>query len=347
MGESNQVVISRDVIAWKDRIETAWQRSVESVVEVGRLINEARSQLGATYALLETELPFSTTVASFLSKIAKHPVLSDPHNFSRLPNGVNTLYHLTFLDEKTLIQQLQHGDISPNTTLNEVRTLRIGNSTDTKPSEKQPPKAAVTRFEVGSIYIPVPNSLDKFTEELTELLTKYDGQIVLSKSKGSLAESHRQALLAMAIQQINIAEDDLSQLDLETSRIFDDAIHFLSKDKQGKYRKTVMEDGKAEEHSCLPDDYRDLKLLRKMLERQDIHRSSLLSYCKNNKILLRYVDLKNLDKEFYIWEQIRLYTTRKDSKGAIKRLKDLASYSPHANIKELAKKMLAELTRFD
>lgn len=248
MPNQNAVVLTRDVMQWRDRIESAWQRSVESVIEVGRLINAARDQLGATYALLETELPFSTTVASFLSKIAKNPVLSDPHNFSRLPNGVNTLYHLTFIDEQTLKNQLHHGDISPNTTLNEVKALRAGVVSQSKPDAKQPGKAPVSRFEVGSLSIPVPKNLDKFAEDLAEFLAKYDGQVILSKTKNSLVEAHRQALLDLAMQQINDAERGLTRADLETIRMFEDAIHFLMKDKQGKYRKTVMENGKAEEH---------------------------------------------------------------------------------------------------
>lgn len=41
---------------WKHRIEDAWQKSVASVIEVGKLIKQAKEELGASFSLLETEL---------------------------------------------------------------------------------------------------------------------------------------------------------------------------------------------------------------------------------------------------------------------------------------------------
>lgn len=57
----NTMVISSnsELSEWRARIETAWSRSVESVIEVGNLVKQAKEQLGVSYTLLETELPFS------------------------------------------------------------------------------------------------------------------------------------------------------------------------------------------------------------------------------------------------------------------------------------------------
>ena len=54
-----------------------------------------------------------------------------------------------------------------------------------------------------------------------------------------------------------------------------------------------------------------------------------------------------MDKELYIWEQVRLITEKKDVKGGIKRLRDMASRSTIPKIKSLAQKVLKEVTRFD
>ena len=88
---AKQAVISkRELANWRKRIETAWQKSVESVIEVGKLVQQAKEELGASYSLLETELPFSSTVAAFLIKIVEHPVLSNPKYFPKLPNKYNS-----------------------------------------------------------------------------------------------------------------------------------------------------------------------------------------------------------------------------------------------------------------
>jgi hypothetical protein len=339
-------VLTSDVDQWRVRIAAAWQRTVESVVEVGRLINESRDQLGATYALLETELPFSSTVAAFLSKIAKNPVLSDPANFAKLPSGINTLYHLTFIEEEELRKQIEHGEISPDFTLNEAKALREpktaqgrSGSAITKPKESN-------LVEVGVLSVSIPKSLDKFSQDLAALLEKYKGQISLSRGTSSLAELHRTKLHDLAVQNIAKVEDGIKPVDLETMRIFEDAILFLQKDKDGKYRKEIEIDGKPVQRSCLPTDYPDFKALKKWLGTSEITRGLLLTYCIDKRIPVRYVDTKDIDKEFYIWEQVRLYTAKKDTNGSLKRLRDLAARSTYPNIRKLAHQVLAEIARF-
>ena len=113
-----------ELTEWRTRIESAWQKSVQSVIEVGNLVKQAKEQLGVSYSLLEAELPFSSTVAAFLIKIAENPVLSNPTYHSRLPNGYNTLYYLASVDEKQLVQQLESGEITPNFTVANAKLLR-------------------------------------------------------------------------------------------------------------------------------------------------------------------------------------------------------------------------------
>ena len=57
--------------------------------------------------------------------------------------------------------------------------------------------------------------------------------------------------------------------------------------------------------------------------------------------------MKSMDKEFYLWDQVRLIIEKKDVKGGIKRLKDMGSHGRIPEIKALAQKLLKEITRFD
>lgn len=118
-----QVTTNKEVDQWRASIESAWQKSVQSVIEVGRLVKQAKEELGSSYALLETQLPFSSTVAAFLVKIAERPVLSDAQYYSKLPNGYNTLYYLASVDEETLKEQIDKGEVTPNFTIANAKAL--------------------------------------------------------------------------------------------------------------------------------------------------------------------------------------------------------------------------------
>ena len=349
----NTVVISSDseLVEWRTRIELAWQKSVQSVIEVGNLVKQAKEQLGVSYSLLETELPFSSTVAAFLIKIAENPVLSNPSYHSRLPNGYNTLYYLASVDEEQLVQQIESGEITPNFTLASAKSLRdalpkttAATATATDTVAKKPKTISL---EVGSISIAAPDSVDQFQKDLTKLLTKYDGTITHTHKSQSLADWHNQQLLGQALDKISEFESELnSTVSLENMRMLEDACFFISKDKNRKYKVEVVKDGELVERVAIPTDYKDYKALSQLLGVEDITRGAIERYCVTNKIPNQFTDLKSMDKEIYLWEQARLILEKKDVKGATKRLKDMASRSKFPAIRELGKIIIEELSRF-
>lgn len=332
---------------WRSKIESAWQKSVASVIEVGKLIKEAKNELGVSYNLLETELPFSSTVASFLVKIAEHPVLSNPAYFAKLPNSYNTLYHLTSVDNKQLVQQIEAGQITPNYTLSSAKQLR-----DYAPKTSTTKKTSVVKiktpiYEVGTLSIAEPRNVNEFEADLAKLLEKYKGTISLTHKESSLAEWHRKLLHSQALEKISKSEGDLKHISLEEIRMLEDAAHFLSKDKNQKTKAEIVINGELVTRTCLPEDYKDYKKLTRLLKTKDITRGFLKTWCIANKVPNQFTELKSIDKELYIWEQVRLVTEKKDLKGGIKRLKDMASRSNIPKMKALAQKALDELTRFD
>jgi len=345
---SNVVIHSQKELAnWRNRIESAWQKSVASVIEVGKLIKQAKDELGVSYNLLETELPFSSTVAAFLVKIAEHPILSNPAYFAKLPNSYNTLYHLTSVDNKQLLKQLESGQITPNYTLSSAKSLR-----DVSP-KSTPTKKAITRinksitYEVGTISIAEPRNVDAFESDLVALLQKYKGTIAVTHKPNSLAEWHRHLIHQQALEKIATSESELKSISLEEIRMLEDAAHFLSKDKNQKNKAEIVVNGELVTRTSLPTDYKDYKQITKLLKSKDITRGYLKTWCIENKVPNQFTELKSMDKELYIWEQVRLITEKKDVKGGIKRLRDMASRSTIPKIKSLAQKVLKEVTRFD
>lgn len=347
----NTVVISseKELAEWRTRIESAWQKSVQSVIEVGNLVKQAKEQLGVSYSLLEAELPFSSTVAAFLIKIAENPVLSNPSYHSRLPNGYNTLYYLASVDENQLVQQIENGEITPNFTLASAKLLREAQpkKTTTKVKFAEPKKPKTITYEVGSISIAAPANTDQFQVDLLKLLTKYGGTITHTHKDNSLAEWHRKIVHQQACEMIAQSEAGLQNISYEEIRMLEDAAHFLTKDKNQKNKAELVIKDELVMRTCLPDDYKDLAKIRALLGIEQVTRGQLKKWCIDNKVPNQFTELSSMDKELYIWEQVRLVAERKDVKGGLKRLKDMASRSTIPNIKSLAQRALKEVTRFD
>ena len=83
---------------WSSEINSAWTKTVGSVVEVGKLIRQAKEDLGASFRALEGQLPFHSSTATYFIKIAEHPVLSNQDYWSKLPSSYSTLYALSALE---------------------------------------------------------------------------------------------------------------------------------------------------------------------------------------------------------------------------------------------------------
>lgn len=345
----NTIVLSseKELAEWRTRIESAWQKSVQSVIEVGNLVKQAKEQLGLSYTLLETELPFSSTVAAFLIKIAENPVLSNPSYHARLPNGYNTLYYLASVDEKQLVQQIENGEITPNFSLASAKSLREALPKKTTATSTATKKQKTVTYEVGSINIAAPDNVDQFQKDLTKLLTKYNGTITHTNKGSSLSDWHNQKMLSQALEKIAEYESELNtSISLENMRILEDACFYISKEKNRKYKVEVVKDGELVERVAIPTDYKDYKVLSKLLGVENITRGEIEKYCVTNKIPNQFTDLKSMDKEIYLWEQARLILEKKDIKGAMKRLKDMSSRSRFPAIRELGNVIIEELNRF-
>lgn len=329
---------------WKHRIEDAWHKSVASVIEVGKLVKQAKEDLGASFSLLETELPFSSTVAAFLIKISEHPVLSNPAYFNNLPNGYNTLYYLASVEEEELVAKIKSGDINPNFSLANAKALR--EVAPKKGTAKKTDKEDAL-YEVGSIKIGLVNKIDEFEKELNELLTKYNGKVKHTHTENSLADLHRQKLLEKAVAKIEKTESELATISLDDMRMLEDAAHFMQKTQNQKNRiQITLDDGTIVDRTGIPEDYKDYERLVELIGQKEISRGTLKRWCVEHKVPGQFVELTSIDKELYLWEQVRLVTDKKDAVGGLKRLKSMASRSTIPHIKKLAAELVEEVERF-
>jgi hypothetical protein len=123
IGRNGKVTRTADDFA--ERITSAWQKAVASIIETGRLLIEAKNALdhGEFGKMIEDKLPFGWRTAQRLMEIAEHPILSKATHVSHLPPSWGTLYELTKLPERELTDMLADGRINCETERKEVEQI--------------------------------------------------------------------------------------------------------------------------------------------------------------------------------------------------------------------------------
>jgi hypothetical protein len=115
---------------WEALIQSAWQKETGRILEVGKLLLQAREQLlPAVFKALR--LPFKARMAQMLAKIAANPVLADPANHGSLPPCWRTLYELTKIPGDELRSAIETGVVHPGMQRKDVDSLR-GRGSKTK-----------------------------------------------------------------------------------------------------------------------------------------------------------------------------------------------------------------------
>jgi hypothetical protein len=102
--------------AWATRISACWHASLKAILEVGRLLAEAKEALphGAFGRMIESDLPFTARTAQMLMAISADPRITNPKHISHLPASWGTLYEITKLDDKQFEEKIADGTIRPD-----------------------------------------------------------------------------------------------------------------------------------------------------------------------------------------------------------------------------------------
>jgi len=111
---------------WASRICTQMGKSVESILDIGRLLIKAKSELahGEWGRMFDDQLiPFGVRTAEMLMSVALHPVLSNTKHVSHLPASWGTLYALTQVPDVALRNALRDGVITPDMERKAVQEL--------------------------------------------------------------------------------------------------------------------------------------------------------------------------------------------------------------------------------
>lgn len=105
-------------------VSDSWRSAVESIIETGRRLEEAKKRVGyGKWPDAVALMPFGKATADFLRQIAGHPVLSDSYYSRNLPASWRTLAVLAQLPAEEVSALIENGQITPNLEQSEAKTL--------------------------------------------------------------------------------------------------------------------------------------------------------------------------------------------------------------------------------
>jgi hypothetical protein len=127
--------------SWKtfaELIAGSWQKQAGAIIETGRHLFEAKQELQRDEyaAMVGLELPFDSSVARKLLRIAASPIICAPGHTAKLPPYWTIIYDLSKLDDEVLLAAIKDGRVNPKMQRRDVRALRG------QPPDKAPTKPA-------------------------------------------------------------------------------------------------------------------------------------------------------------------------------------------------------------
>jgi hypothetical protein len=234
-------------VSWQEHakmITAAWQKGVESIVETGDRLIEAKGELehGSFEAMVQTKLPFGPDTARMLMAIARHPVISKPEHVRVLPPSWGTLYQLTKLPDPLLTAKIKDGTITPELERKDVPKLL-------PPPEKKKPKPEA---QVDDDDAPGDDDAQPCDDEETNwrrgLLHRANVAIADAQFEDSWSRFHVDRVIEEIVQRAADAWSNLATY-LRKRRS-------ATKDKKDAYRKREMREAVKSAEKRLKEEWR-------------------------------------------------------------------------------------------
>ena len=120
---------SSNTRSWKtfaELIAGSWQKQAGAIIETGRHLLEAKQELSHEEysALVALKLPFDSSVARKLLRIAANSIVCALGHVAKLPPCWTIIYDLSKLDDEVLLAAIKDGRINPKMQRKDVRALR-------------------------------------------------------------------------------------------------------------------------------------------------------------------------------------------------------------------------------
>jgi hypothetical protein len=108
-------------------IIAASKQTIEGILKLGHTLIAAKAALdhGQFLEMIEHDLPFTSSTAERLMKIAADSRITNTAHAQLLPFAWGTLYEISKLDDSAFEQALSSGAINPRMTREQARTVRL------------------------------------------------------------------------------------------------------------------------------------------------------------------------------------------------------------------------------
>lgn len=300
------------VLNYVDRISSSWRESVEKILETARLLVESETVLTEKEFLdLISRLPISQSTISKLIMIGRNEYL--PTRIQHLPPHWTTIYEISQFDEVDLDKGVIEGYITPSSTKKDIDRFRKSSVLNVPTSSQ-----FVENFEpvLGSITVPNDfdlSKIDLLSKELKRLENKFGIHFHTDKTKKGMLGIRRKKLSVEIEEWLLERETTYNKLNLsfDDIQILEDSFNQLRgeleyhKNSDGTY---IANDIRNPAHPYFGKTSKDL-----------------YQFCRENMILCRWTQMKEIDKEAYIKTLVKIHCDgdskkRSDSKKKLTRL---------------------------
>ena len=313
----SEIVSSTEVIqSYVERITESLRESVEKILNTSQLLVESEDNLTEIeFVDLVSLLPISQSTISKLLLIGRNKYL--PTKTNSLPPHWTTIYEISQLEETEFDDGVREGFINPSSTKRDIDLFRsrfTTNDDDTNDDDTNDDDTNVSTL--GTIAIPSSfdlNKLDELMNEVRELESRYGVEFKSDKSKRGLIGIRRKKLSTNLTVELERRRSMYNKLDFNFDQIqtLEDTFNQL----RGKLDYHKNSDG-----SFSYNDVRNPNHPYHGWTSTDLYR-----FCRENMILSRYTQMKEIDKEGYIKSLVKIHCEgdsgkRSDVKKKLQRL---------------------------
>jgi len=304
--------MSELVQSFVQRISDSWRESVEKILQTSHVLVESEQQLSDTEFLdMVDQLPISQSTISKLLMIGKNSHL--PNKVQYLPPHWTTIYEISQMDEQQIDKGIVEGFINPSSTKKEIDKFHQFFDTNVIVRSNV---VDVVESTLGSITIPNDFDVDRIDDlqnDIRRLELTYGVKFHTDRTKKGMLSILRNRLseqMGVWLEQrqkeynkINLSFDDI--------QILEDSFNQL----RGGLKYHKNNDGSFSVN--------DIK-----------HRhhpyygwtsENLYHFCRENMIICRWTQMKEIDKEGHIKHLVKLHCDGDSTKrnGVKKKLQRL------------------------
>lgn len=307
--------MSNLIQSFVQRISDSWRESVEKILQTSQILVESEKELSDIDFLdMIGQLPMSQSTVSKLLLIGKNNYL--PKKVSYLPPHWTTIYEISTMSNGDIDKGVEEGFINPSSTKKEIDKFRSQLEVVGEVIEGEVSEVTSDEPTFGKITVTNDFDLEKIEElrkDLKRLEKKYGITFQSDKTKSGLLGLRRKLLSKQIGEWLEERKKEYNKLNLS----FDD-IQILE-DSFSQLR------GELTYHQNSDGTFTDNDIRNPNHPYFGYSSGNLYHFCRENMIVCRWTQLKEIDKIGYVKSLIKTHCDgdsqkRSDVKKKLQRL---------------------------